>query len=64
MISNPVALPIAQLFEQWAGEPADLLLPLARSASNRQYFRLKGKTQSAIGCYGPDRKENQAFLAF
>lgn len=64
MTLNPIAAAIAQLFENWAKEPAELVLPLARSASDRQYFRLKGRTKTAIGCYGPDRKENETFLVF
>ncbi|MEM9823408.1 MAG: phosphotransferase, partial [Bacteroidota bacterium] len=64
MSTNPIVSSISQLFTAWSGEPATLVLPLARTASNRQYFRLKGEEHQAIGCYGPDVKENRAFISF
>lgn len=53
-----------QLFRQWAGEPAELLLPLAPSGSKRVYYRLQAGRKIAIGAYNRDRKENEAFVAF
>jgi len=53
-----------QLFETWSGERADLLLPLAPSGSKRLYYRIQGKTKTAIGAYNPDKKENIAFVNF
>ena len=55
---------LTELFEKWAAEPVVNMLPLARSGSNRKYFRIKGKSKSAIGTYGLDQKENQAFISF
>ena len=55
---------IKELFEKWAAEPLQIVLPLARTASNRQYFRVKGKTKTAIATIGPDVKENLAFVRF
>ncbi len=51
-------------FEQWAGERATGIIPLPPSGSYRQYYRIKGHTQTAIGVFNPDRKENIAFLEF
>lgn len=55
---------LAQLFENWAGEQPDLVLPLAPSGSNRVYYRLQSKKRSAIGAFSPDDKETKAFLSF
>lgn len=55
---------LSDLFEEWAGEEATLVLPLAPSGSNRVYYRMKGATKSAIGTYGSDKKENIAFVNF
>ncbi|MFT5386727.1 MAG: hypothetical protein ACI81W_004145, partial [Saprospiraceae bacterium] len=63
MSSNHKAL-LSQLFKKWSGEEADLVLPLAPSGSNRIYYRLQGKTKAAIGTYGSDAKENNAFISF
>lgn len=63
MSSNHKAL-LSQLFEKWSGESIDLILPLAPSGSNRVYYRLQGKTKAAIGTYGSDKKENNAFVSF
>ncbi|MEM9919362.1 MAG: RNase adapter RapZ [Bacteroidota bacterium] len=61
---NAIEMDLAVLFEQWSGEKATLILPLAPSGSYRQYFRLSGKSRSAIGAYSENRKENDAFLSF
>ncbi len=53
-----------QLFETWAGETAELILPLAPSGSARVYYRIQGATKTAIGAHNPDSKENTAFLSF
>ncbi|MEM9835425.1 MAG: RNase adapter RapZ [Bacteroidota bacterium] len=53
-----------QLFEEWAGVPAQLLLPLAPSGSKRLYYRLQAGQKVAIGAYHLDAKENRAFVAF
>ena len=55
---------LSNLFEEWAGEEASLVLPLAPSGSTRVYYRLKGATKSAIGTYGSEKKENKAFVNF
>lgn len=55
---------LAELFEEWAGEPAELILPLAPSGSDRIYYRVKGRQKVAIGAYSPNDKETAAFLSF
>ncbi len=64
MASSKIEFHLAELFENWAGERADLILPLAPSGGNRIYYRLQGKTKVAIGAYSPDEKETKAFLTF
>ncbi|MFQ5446437.1 MAG: phosphotransferase [Saprospiraceae bacterium] len=64
MTSTQIETALSQLFEQWAGERPNLMLPLAPSASPRIYYRLSSKEKSAIGAYNFDRKENVAFLTF
>lgn len=55
---------LAKLFEKWAGEEAELVLPLTLSGSNRTYYRLQGKSKAAIGTHGNDSQENLAFVRF
>ena len=55
---------LSLLFEEWAGESPDFILPLAPSGSDRRYFRLKSKHKEAIGAYSPVKKETIAFLEF
>jgi len=55
---------LGDLFEQWAGEYPDLILPLAPSGSDRIYYRLQGRDHAAIGTYSPHDPESRAFLAF
>ena len=64
MTNQQIELALSNLFEQWAGEPPTLVLPLAPSASPRIYYRLSSKNKVAVGAYNLDKKENIAFLAF
>lgn len=64
MASVKVERLLTELFEDWAGENPRLVLPLAPSGSDRVYYRLQGKTKTAIGAYNPNRRENEAFLSF
>ena len=64
MASVKIELALSNLFEEWAGEAPNLVLPLAPSASDRIYYRLQSKNHSAIGAYNPNEKENLAFLTF
>jgi len=55
---------IIKLFEDWSGESVRDCHPFPQSGSNREYYRITGKSKSAIGVYNPDKKENRAFLSF
>ncbi len=53
---------LIQMFEKWAGEEARSYVMLPPSGSYREYYRITGRTKSAMGAYNTDVKENQAFL--
>ncbi len=50
------------IFENWAGEKAIQIDAIPQSGSYREYYRIQGKTKTAIGVYNEDLKENKAFL--
>lgn len=52
------------IFENWASEKTEDIFTIPQSGSYREYFRIKGKSKSAIGVYNEDLKENKAFLSF
>ncbi|MCU4156745.1 phosphotransferase [Carboxylicivirga sp. A043] len=52
------------MFERWAGEEARSFVMLPPSGSYREYYRITGRTKSAMGAYNSDAKENEAFLEF
>ena len=64
MASLKIERHLSDLFETWAGEAPDLVLPLAPSASARIYYRLQSKNHTAVGAHNADKKENEAFLGF
>lgn len=53
-----------QLFKTWANENAIKIIPLAQSGSNRKYYRLIGRTATAIAVFSKNKKENKAFVTF
>jgi aminoglycoside/choline kinase family phosphotransferase len=55
---------LQDLFRGRFGAPPDSVAPLKGDGSNRRLFRLRGGERSVIGAFGPDPKENRAFLAF
>ncbi|MBI4063280.1 MAG: phosphotransferase [Elusimicrobia bacterium] len=55
---------LKELFEHCFKEPLGGIAALSADGSNRRYFRLTGGDQTAIGAWGPDPKENAAFLGF
>ncbi|MBN2745095.1 MAG: phosphotransferase, partial [Bacteroidales bacterium] len=55
---------IRNLFISWCGQTPEKITPLARSGSDRQYFRLQSADFSALGVFNPDAKENLAFIEF
>jgi aminoglycoside/choline kinase family phosphotransferase len=52
------------MFEKWANEEARSFVMLPPSGSYREYYRITGRTKSAMGAYNSDVKENDAFLQF
>lgn len=55
---------LIQLFEEWAGEEARSFVMLPPSGSYREYYRIGGRSKSAMGVYNEDKKENATFLEF
>ncbi|MCD4698339.1 MAG: phosphotransferase, partial [Bacteroidales bacterium] len=55
---------LTELYHQWSGEKADQITSFPSSGSNRKYYRLSGKSKSAIGVIGSEDRENIAFLDF
>ena len=52
---------LQKLYQQYTGTPAQEVIEMQASGSNRRYFRLTG-VQSLIGVYGTSKEENEAFL--
>ncbi len=52
------------MFEKWAGEESRSFVMLPPSGSYREYYRITGRTHSAMGAYNTDKKENLAFIEF
>ena len=52
---------LKNLYHTFVGRPADEIVELPSSGSNRRYFRLSG-SRSLIGVSGTSRPENEAFL--
>ena len=55
---------LGNLFEKWSGTKARTILPLPQSGSSRSYYRLSSDTDSAVGVFHVDDKENDAFVYF
>ena len=51
------------LYESYFGCPAENVLPVGASASNRRYFRMVSDKGGCIGAIGTDSLENKAFAA-
>ncbi|HFA51062.1 MAG TPA: phosphotransferase enzyme family protein [Bacteroidetes bacterium] len=64
MNTTQIEAALSGLFEKWAGDRPELMLPLAPSASPRIYYRLSRGDKTAVGAYNADKKENIAFLHF
>lgn len=52
---------LQKLYQSYTGSPAEEIIELPSSGSNRRYFRIKG-TETLIGVSGTSIEENQAFL--
>lgn len=55
---------IKQLYLSWAGTEPEQISFLPASGSYRKYYRISGRTQTVIGAFNEDRKENEAFFSF
>ena len=55
---------IVALFTEWAREDPIKITPLAKSGSDRKYFRILSENHSALGVSNQDARENLAFLEF
>lgn len=55
---------LSKLFSDWSGSRAINIESMAVSGSYRQYFRIMGDGQTAVGVINDDIKENLAFLGF
>ncbi len=61
---TPTEQKLIELFKKWAKEPVKRIENLPKSGSNREYYRIWSETQTAIGSYNEDLKENMAFIEF
>ncbi|MBI5208497.1 MAG: phosphotransferase [Elusimicrobia bacterium] len=52
------------LFGRRFGEKAESAVPLGGDGSARRYYRITGSRRTVIGAFGPDPRENAAFLSF
>jgi len=55
---------LLELFQQWSGETPVRHELLPESGSHRKYYRIESRNKKAIGVFGPDKKENAAFLSY
>ncbi len=53
-----------ELYRTWKGVPPTQIDLLPISGSTRRYFRVHGETESVIGTYGDNVKENDTFVYF
>ena len=55
---------INALYKKWKGKAPVSIDVLPQSGSERRYFRLHGTSDSVIGTYGANIKENESFIYF
>ncbi len=55
---------LVDLFSKHFGTQPAAIHPLAGDGSDRKLFRMQAAGRTAVGVYGPHRKENRAFLYF
>ena len=61
---QPMIDAIRELYKEWRGRSHKQLDVLPQSGSERRYFRLHDTTDSVIGTYGANVKENETFIYF
>jgi len=65
MIQNHLKLDlIRKVFKDWHGDKADFIQKLPQTASYREYYRISYKSNTYIGVFNEDYKENEAFISF
>lgn len=64
VLEKQVLSTLIELFRAWSGTETVHVHEIPPSGSERRYVRLFNDTHRAIGCYGPNKAENQAFLTF
>lgn len=55
---------VTGLYREWRGEDPLSVDVLPQSGSERRYFRIQGKTDSVIGTFGANTRENDTFIYF
>ncbi len=55
---------LSKQFADWLGSAPENIVKMQAHGSDRKYFRLTAKNETAIGVYNHDKKENIAFLDF
>jgi len=55
---------LKELFESWSREKLEKIEQLPPSGSYREYYRLKGSSDTVMGVYNDDLKENIAFIEY
>ena len=54
---------LSDLFLSWSLENAILIKALPSSGSNRQYYRITGKSHQVVGAFNDNPAENKAFIS-
>ncbi len=63
-MSQTILGQLNSLFDRWCGESVISVTKLPASGSSREYYRITGAKQTAIGAINLDREENEAFIEF
>ncbi len=53
---------VSELFKKWAGKSPEVIKKLPETTSGRKYYRLQAGSNSAIGVYNNNKRENDAFI--
>jgi len=64
MPNNKYIENLKELFKKTFNEEVTLIENIRADGSNRQIIRLFSRDKSFVGVYGPDKKENRAFIEF
>jgi aminoglycoside/choline kinase family phosphotransferase len=53
---------LGELFKQWSNTEASSIVPLPESGSYRRYYRISSDSETVMGVYNADLRENKAFI--